>query len=97
MTDFNNIKQWLDQHLEKRNWSVERFSRLCGLSRAIIYFYRNDTYRPDVENMARMCRALDVPLAEGLAQYSPRPDGRPPLRDDSGKRGKKGRMYRSHA
>ena len=75
--DFNHIKQWLDPHLERLNLTPELFARKCDLSRSSIYFYREDVSRPTEETMARMCRVLGVPFEEGLAQYTPKKNGRP--------------------
>ena len=74
--DFNHIREWIVPKLEAGGWSVENFARECGLSRAIIYFYMNDRYRPDEQQMITMCRVLGVPSEEGFAQYTPRHRGR---------------------
>lgn len=79
MADFNKIKDWLLPKLQEKKWSVEEFANACGLSRAIVYFYLADTHRPTEETMVRMCQVLGVPLEEGLAQYTPRIHGRPPV------------------
>lgn len=63
--------------LKERGLSVEMFARKCGLSRAIIYFYFSDKYRPDTNSMVIMCQVLGVPLEEGLQQYTPNHRGRP--------------------
>lgn len=73
----NNIKEWIKPLLEERGLSVEEFTNIAGISRAAIYHYFTDKYRPTEEIMAKMCRALGVPLEEGLAQYTPRRRGRP--------------------
>ena len=75
--DFNHIKQWLDPQLKQMGLSVEAFANRCELTRAAVYFYRNDKNRPDEQTMIRMCRVLGVPAEEGLAQYSPKRTGRP--------------------
>ena len=75
--DFNHIKQWLDPLLDKRGWSCEHFANLCGLSRAQIYFYRNDQDRPKESTMAKMCYILGVPFEQGLRQYVPKKVGKP--------------------
>ena len=75
--DFNNLRQWLEPQLEAKGLSVERFARLCKLSKAVIYFYMADINRPSVEAMARMCAVLGVHLKEGLEQYTPNLAGRP--------------------
>lgn len=76
--DFNHIKQWLDPQLKKTGLSVEGFANRCELTRTAIYFFRNDTNRPDKQTMIRMCRVLGVPAEEGFAQYTPKKSGRPP-------------------
>jgi hypothetical protein len=70
--DFNHLPEWLPPRIEKTGLSLELFARQCKLSRAILYFYLNGTYRPTEESMTVMCRELGVPLEEGLAQYTPR-------------------------
>lgn len=75
--DFNHIKEWLEPLLAKRGLSAEKFARLCGLSRASVYFYMNDCSRPTEETMATMCKVLGVPYSQGLSQYTPKQNGRP--------------------
>lgn len=76
MRDFNNIRGWLLPKLADRQQSIELFARECGLSRAAVYFYCSDKYRPDSTTMKVMCDVLGVPFEEGLAQYTPRQQGR---------------------
>lgn len=73
----NRLKTWLDPKLQERKLSYEDFARLCGLSRASIYFYAADKSRPTEETMVVMCQVLGVPLEEGLSQYTPKKRGRP--------------------
>jgi len=75
--DYNNIQQWLDPILYEKQISVEQLARAAGLSRASLYNYMIDRYRPDEQHMAKLCRVLGVPLEEGLRQYTPRRRGRP--------------------
>lgn len=77
MEDFNHIREWLDPQLDRLGMSIEQFANNCGISKASIYFYRDDRYRPDSSVMAKMCKFLGVPLEEGLRQYTPRKAGRP--------------------
>jgi ribosome-binding protein aMBF1 (putative translation factor) len=77
-TDYNHIREWLEPQLEQLDISKEEFARRCGLSRALIYFYCNDKNRPDEQSMAKMCQVLGVDLEEGLRQYTPKRNGRPP-------------------
>jgi transcriptional regulator with XRE-family HTH domain len=74
--NFNRIKEWLDPKLKRMDLSPEEFARTCHLSKASIYFYRVDATRPDVQSMTKMCEVIGVPLEEGLAQYTPRRNGR---------------------
>ena len=57
--------------------SIANFATQAGLSRAAIYLYLSDQCRPTPFHMAKMCRVLGVPIREGLAQYVPKPSGRP--------------------
>lgn len=75
--DYNRIKEWLDPLLAARGLSIEEFSRQAEISKASIYFYRTDKMRPNESQMAKICGALGKPLEEGLAQYTPKPNGRP--------------------
>lgn len=75
--DFNHIKEWLLPQLDTLGLSIENFARKCSLSRASVYFYMEDTYRPSAGIMAKMCAVLGRPLEEGLRQYTPRKVGRP--------------------
>jgi transcriptional regulator with XRE-family HTH domain len=75
--DYNNLKDWLLPRIQDSGMTVEEFANSVGLSRASLYHYMNDTCRPNTETMARICEALGESLAEGLAQYSQRPLGRP--------------------
>lgn len=75
--DYNNIREWLLPKLDALNLSIEQFARKAKISRASVYFYLDDTYRPSTGIMLRMCEVLGVPLAEGLRQYSERKPGRP--------------------
>lgn len=78
--DYNNIREWLLPQLMDRNQSIEQFARECGLSRASVYFYLEDTTRPTSETMKVMCDVLGVPFEEGLRQYVPKRAGRPSKR-----------------
>lgn len=75
--DFNHIQQWLDPQLDRLGLSIEQFANVCGISKASVYFYRDDKYRPNTGIMSKMCKVLGVPLEEGLRQYTPRKAGRP--------------------
>lgn len=76
----NYIRQWLLPKLAERGMSVAQFAAEAGLSRAAIYLYLSDKCRPTAYHMAKMCRVLGVPIREGLAQYVPKPLGRPAKR-----------------
>jgi len=75
--DFSNLGHWLKTKLAERELSVEKLSVLSGISRAGVYFYMNDTYRPTESTMKKICDALGVPFEEGLRQYTVRKTGRP--------------------
>ena len=63
--------------LDKRGISVEKFSYEVGVSKQSLYFYLEDISRPTEQTMARICKAVGRPLQEGLAQYTPKVNGRP--------------------
>lgn len=75
--DFNNLGNWLKPKIEALQLSIEEFANRCGVSRAAVYFYMNDRARPTTGTMAKICRALGVPLEDGLQQYTPKRVGRP--------------------
>lgn len=77
MNDYNHIRQWLIPQLDRIQMSIEQFARRCKISRAAIYFYLDDKYRPTTGTMAKMCAVLGIPLEEGLRQYTERKPGRP--------------------
>jgi transcriptional regulator with XRE-family HTH domain len=77
--DFNRIAEWMDPKVREMGLSIEQFSRLCGLSKAVICFYREDIHRPSEQAMIKICRVLGVPPEEGLQQYTRRKNGRPVL------------------
>jgi transcriptional regulator with XRE-family HTH domain len=75
---FSNLPVWLPAQLKKsgiKSW--EQLARKAGVSRASIYFWLRDDDRPTTASMAKLCKALKVPLAEGLKQYSEKPRGNP--------------------
>ena len=88
MKDFNYIKEWLMPKLDAKGISVEALANAVGVTRGAIYFYLDDTCRPETQTMARICQFLGVPLEEGLKQFTPKKRGRPrhapkiPLRAD---------------
>jgi hypothetical protein len=77
--DYNDLPKWIPAQMQRVGIaSVEQLAyRAGGLSRMAIYRWLNDQSRPTTQTMAKICRALDVPLAEGLRQYSEKPNGRP--------------------
>lgn len=77
MKDFNNLPEWLPKKIDKLGVTTEKFSRMCGISRAQLYRYLTDASRPSEQHMARICRVLGIPFEEGLRQYVPKPVGRP--------------------
>jgi len=83
--DFNNLKQWLVPLLTQRKMSIEKLANEVGVTRATVYHWMIDTCRPTEEVMVSVCQVLDRPLEEALAQYTPRPLGRP--RGSQGTRG----------
>lgn len=76
--DYSRLDKWLPEVIYKTGMSVEHFSYKAGISKQSLYFYMADKYRPSTQIMARICRTAGVPLEEGLQQYTPRRNGRPP-------------------
>lgn len=75
--DFNHLREFLLPLLEERGLSIENFSRDAGISRASVYFYMSDRFRPDDAAVFKMARALGVPPEDIFKQFTPRPRGRP--------------------
>jgi transcriptional regulator with XRE-family HTH domain len=75
--DFNHLNKWIPKRLAERGWSVEKLANHSGISRTAVYRWMYDDDRPEEETMLKVCRALDVPLEEGLRQYVPKKKGRP--------------------
>jgi transcriptional regulator with XRE-family HTH domain len=86
--DFNDLPTWIPAQMRRVGIeSVEQLAyRAGGLSRMAIYRWLHDQSRPTPQTMAKVCRALGVELAEGLRQFSPKRNGRPPERDDYAER-----------
>jgi transcriptional regulator with XRE-family HTH domain len=76
--DFNNLKDWLPGKIRATGLSFEQFARAVGITRTMIYNYIDDKNRPETQTMVKICQLLQVPLEEGLSQYTPRKVGRPP-------------------
>jgi DNA-binding XRE family transcriptional regulator len=75
--DFSNLPVWLPKKLDDAGLSPEQFANQVNVSRTSIYAYISDKSRPSEQTMSRMCRLLNVPFEEGLAQYTPKKIGRP--------------------
>jgi transcriptional regulator with XRE-family HTH domain len=75
--DFNNLKIWLEELLTRYKLSVEDLSKEADISRTSLYHYMNDKMRPTEQTMVRICHVFNVPLEEGLSQYTPKKAGRP--------------------
>ncbi|MFL6307438.1 MAG: helix-turn-helix domain-containing protein [Candidatus Sulfotelmatobacter sp.] len=75
--DFSNLPMWLPQKIEKTGLKMSQVANRVGISRATLYEYLRDRSRPTEQTMLRLCRVLGVPFEQGLAQYTPRPIGRP--------------------
>lgn len=75
--DFNHLGEWLSKRIKAKNLGIEEFSQKAKMSRAALYHFMKDTRRPSDLMIARICKALGVPVEEGKAQYTPRKAGRP--------------------
>jgi transcriptional regulator with XRE-family HTH domain len=75
--DYNRLGKWLGQQLLKHSISPEVLANRARVSRASVYFWMADITRPGVQSMVKVCQVLNVPLEEGLAQYTPKENGRP--------------------
>lgn len=75
--DFNHVPEWLDKQIQQADLSPEQLARKCKLARATVYFYLEGRNRPSTQAMAKICHLLNIPLEEGLRQYTPGKPGRP--------------------
>lgn len=83
-TDYNNLGKWLPAQIEKTGLPMFKVANRAGISRATVYSWMNDSYRPDSETLLKMVqiiadlRGVDSARlhAEALSQYTNRPEGR---------------------
>jgi transcriptional regulator with XRE-family HTH domain len=75
--DFSNLLTWLPRQIKRIGLRKEQFAHRVGVSRTTIYRYIYDMDRPTEDTMLKMCRVLEIPLEEGLRQYTPKRNGRP--------------------
>jgi transcriptional regulator with XRE-family HTH domain len=76
-TDWSNLPYWLPKKIKATDLTVEQIAHRVGISRTMMYEYLTDDARPNEDTMLKLCRVLNVPYEEGLAQYVPRKNGRP--------------------
>ncbi len=74
----NKLRSWLQQHIEDKQVTVKEFCSLVGLSRSAVYGYMSDLYRPSDYAIAKICKFLEIPVADAQKYYLPRTVGRPP-------------------
>lgn len=75
--DFSNLPTWLPRKIKTTGLKMSQIANHTGISRATLYEYLSDKSRPSEQVMLRLCRVLGVPFEQGLAQYTPKPMGRP--------------------
>lgn len=84
--DFNNLKPWIEKMCKAAGLPIYKLANRANVSRQTIYGWMSDRYRPDSETMLRIAQVLATATggdsskiyAEGLAQYTPRLEGRLP-------------------
>lgn len=91
MKDFNNLPVWIPKQCAKKEIGIETLAQRSGVSRTAIYKYLYDQDRPSEQTMKRITKALGVSFEEGLKQYTPKRNGRPP-----GKKSEKTSEVRTH-
>ena len=73
----NNFAKWLQDELNKRDWSQSDLARKTGLTRsAISYILGSKSKNPDNKTLALIANVFDVPLEEvitavGLTDKTP--------------------------
>lgn len=72
--------------MKEAGLTVDKLANRSGISRTAIYKWMYDEDRPTEDSMVKLCHALGVNLQEGLREYVPKRNGRPPQYDDRGKR-----------
>jgi transcriptional regulator with XRE-family HTH domain len=57
----NNFSEWLNEQMQKNNWSQSDFARVSGLSRQVISYYLSDKSKsPDKNAMQKIAHALKL-------------------------------------
>lgn len=77
LADWSNLPYWLPKKIMETGLTIEQVAHRTGVSRTAIYEYLADDSRPSEDTMLRLCRVINVPFNEGLAQYVPKQNGRP--------------------
>lgn len=84
LKDYNNLGTWLPLQIEKTGMPMFKITNRAAMSRATVYGWMSDRYRPDSESLLKFLQVIaDLTgqdsaklLAEGLRQYTNRPEGR---------------------
>lgn len=82
--DFNRLKAWIEKYAKEANLPIYKLANRAGISRATIYSWMIDKYRPDSEQLLKVAQVFaehtnhtsEELFAEGLRQYTPRLEGR---------------------
>lgn len=82
--DYNHLGRWLPGQIEKTGMPMFKIANRAGLSRGSVYGWMTDRYRPDSETLLKFLQVIadltdqdSAKLhAEGLRQYTNRPEGR---------------------
>ena len=81
--DYSHLPVWLRRQLRRVGLTPEKFGQRAKVSRISVYAYLSDRSRPSEQTMAKICRVLGVPFAEGLRQYTPKAVGNPNFGPDN--------------
>ena len=84
MKDYNHLDKWIPAQIKKTGLPIFKVANRIGISRASIYAWMKDTTRPDSDTMLKFAQVIagfsgedsDKLFAEGLSQYTNRPEGR---------------------
>ena len=60
LVDNNNFPAWLQDQIDKRNWSQSDLARFAGLNRAVINKALNSQSKPAVETLESIARGLKL-------------------------------------
>lgn len=71
------FKDWFQQKLNDKGFTIIQLAEETGLSRTILYYYLKEVNYPTPANMEKICSALSADLQEGMNLLTIKKRGRP--------------------